>query len=372
MSPDRLQVESARGPAVVIGGRELRAFAGCDYLGLSCHPRVLAALRTSLEHDGLSPGGSRLTSGNRRVHEELEAALASFVGMEAALLAPAGYLANLFVAQMLASTHRSALFARDSHVSMRDALGAASIAVREFGNVEDARRVVKSELAGPLAILTDGVFPARKRIAPLTDLLALVARLDVREATLVVDDCHGLGVLGARGRGTLEHFGLSDPRIVLTGTLSKSLGVFGGFVAGRRELIERIAARSQAFAGSTPLPAAMAHAALAALNVLASEPEHLTRLRSHIGQTRERLRALGLSVHDLPLPVFALALESPKRCRAVHEELLAQGLLVPYVEYPDGLGGYLRLALSAAHTEEDLARLFAALQKALSVVEAPR
>lgn len=365
MAAGRLAIERTRSTSVTVDGRALVLFAGCNYLGLAQHHEVVAALRAGLDEFGVSSAGSRETTGNTVAHDELELAIARFLGLEAALLVPDGYLSNLVLAQGLAPDVRDALVDREAHVSVRDALAAAGLRAHTFAfcDADDAASVAARAGLERFAVFTDGAYPVMKGVAPLPQLLEVLPG----DGTLAVDDCHGLGVLGARGRGTAEHWNVDDRRLVVTGTLSKALGVFGGFVAGARATIDLCRERSRAYVGSTPIPPALARASLASLRVLEREPERVARLRANVDSAREALRHAGVAVHEAPLPVFAFALESSERMERVHAGLLARGVLVPYVRYPDGLGGYLRCALSSEHTSSEIELLAGALRGALSM-----
>jgi 7-keto-8-aminopelargonate synthetase-like enzyme len=185
------------------------------------------------------------------------------------------------------------------------------------------------------------------------------------DATLVVDDCHSTGVLGEFGRGTCDHAGVDDARIVVTSTLSKALGCYGGFIAARSEVIESIRDRSRAFAGSTPIPPALARAARASLSELTNDPGRIERLRRNVSHLRKAFKKLGLPSSAAPLPVFPFALATDAEMLRVERELLAAGFLVPCVHYPDQPGRYMRLTVSAAHAAEDIEGLAVALGRAL-------
>jgi 7-keto-8-aminopelargonate synthetase-like enzyme len=367
---DRNDASSAMSAtSVIIGGRALLSFAGCNYLGLAQHPRVIEALARNLVQYGISCGASRETTGNTSAHEELEHAAARFLGCEAALLAPDGYLANLVAAQALAADHDVALVDEKSHASLRDALIATRFRVVEYrhANAESAQRELQRVGAANtrVALFTDGVFPAHGSIAPLRELVRILPHA---RSTLVVDDCHATGVLGARGRGTCEHLGLSDPRVVITTTLSKAFGCFGGLIVCSRDRVRSMRERSRAYVGSSPIPPALACAGSAAIAELAADPSRLSRLRTNIARLRSRFVELGLTapVHDLP--VFPFTLDSIERMQRVHADLVASGILAPYIRYPDGMDdqrGYFRVALSAEHTDEHIDRLASALGSAL-------
>ncbi|MDZ4773580.1 MAG: pyridoxal phosphate-dependent aminotransferase family protein [Planctomycetota bacterium] len=356
-------IEAATATTVRIDGRELVLFAGCDYLGLAHHPRVVAALERGLREFGVSSSGSRATTGNTSAHDDLERDLARFFGVESALLVPDGYLSNIVLAQALPDEIRTILVDEDSHVSVRDALVISKRDVHEyaFADAKSAREAARTHAPGVFAIFTDGVFPVLRALAPLRELL------DVLPAggMLVVDDCHGIGVLGERGRGSVEHARIVDSRVVVTGTLSKSLGCFGGFIAGSREHIERARSASRAFVGSTPIPPALARAASTALAVIDDEPLRRARLFEHASRLRVLFTRLAVPLSAVPLPVFALQLKPRVRMEHVHDELLARGILVPCVDYPDGLGGYLRIAVRADHTDAQVDALIEGLTEAL-------
>jgi 8-amino-7-oxononanoate synthase len=353
-------------------GVERVHFGGCGYLGLGHHPRVREALIEALGRYGLGVAASRETSGNAREHELCEEEIAAALGLEAALLCPGGSLANLALAQALESDVRLALIDERAHPSLFGAARAAGMEIAVYPHLDAARA---REIAAPnasrgVAILTDGVFPGVGIVAPLPELLRALPERGI----LCVDDAHGFGVLGERGRGSLERHGLSDRRVVVTLSLSKALSCHGGAIAGSRELVERVRARSPLWRTSTPIPPALAAAARAALRVLAEEPQIRAALARNRARIAGTLAGLGIPVPAEPLPVFAFALDPPERMAALHEQLWSQSLLVPLVDYPGGPvrdgGPWFRLAVSAAHTEYQVERLCAALERALAKARA--
>lgn len=364
MVSERLSIERKSATRVVLAGRAVVAFAGCDYLGLAHHPTVLAALQRAISELGLSASASRETTGNYVAHEELETRLARFLGTEAALLVPDGYLSNLVAVQALAPRYARALVDGSAHASVHDALAAARIDVTsyEHANGAAAAREIDRRAGDWLAVLTDGVYPAHGTLAPLPELLAALPR---RQGVLLVDDCHGFGVLGAHGRGTCEHFGVADARIVITGTLSKAAGACGGFVAGTTELVAAMRT-SRAYVGSTPIAPALARAGSAAVDVLEHDTDRRARLHVNVDRVRAGLRAQDLPVHDQPIPVFALKLEPAEQMERVFRTLLEHGFLLPFVRYPDVHGGHLRLAVSSEHTADEIDALLACLARCLS------
>jgi 8-amino-7-oxononanoate synthase len=358
-----LALERTSATTVRTRGRELVAFAGCDYLGLAHHPEVIAAVREETGRHGLSAGASPTTTGRSPAHEQLEQELARFLDVEGALLVADGYLSNLVAAQALG---RSA----GARWSITSAMSACATRCRPRSwrsrSMRSSRACAPRSRAVPRGrrrCSTDGVFPAQRRLARVRELAQL---LEQGARALVVDDCHGLGVLGPGGRGACAAQGVAHERLLITGTLSKALGGFGGFVAGRRAWLEAAIRGSRAFAGATPIPPALACAGSAALRILVREPARVERLRAHGAWLRARLAPLGFALPDFDVPVLALARATPEATQALHERLLARGLLVPHVHYPDGLGGYLRLALCSEHRAEDLERLASELTRACS------
>lgn len=329
------------------------SFAGCDSLGLRDDPRVVEAARAALARDGLGAGASRATTGEHRFHRELETALADFVGLPAALLLPSGVLANLALgAACLRATSGPAtpvFLDPRSHASLGEAIALAGAQV-----VDDPREA--------RVVCTDGVFPSRGEIA---DLRALLTALPP-DGTLVVDDCHGLGVVGPGGRGSLHHHGIDDPRVVVTATLSKALGGAGGVVLGPRTVIERVA-QHPLHVGSTALPPAWAAAGLAALGILRDEPERHAALLRAIADARELLPPAGVPLPPEALPVFRIDAPDARTLSAISVGLAADGFLVPHIRYPDGPEhGYLRAAVRATHTRAGIAGLAEALSRRLA------
>ena len=367
MNAARLALGRTTATTVEVEDREVLSFAGCNYLGLAHHPNVLAALHAAIDELGISAGASRQTTGTNHEHEELELELARFLRTESALLVADGYMANLATAQGLVSGGApdvaNAIVDRECHVSIRDALAAVGLTPLEYAHA-DARaalQLVHGHKNESLALFTDGVFPSRGSIAPLRELLAGLPA----GASLVVDDCHATGVMGESGRGTCEHFGVADPRVVITGTLSKALGCHGGFVAATTGVIDAIRTHSRAYAGSTPIPPALARAARASLAELAGDPGRIERLRRNVARMRTHFTKMGLPVAKVSIPVFAFTLASDAQMQRVERALLAAGFLVPCVSYPDQPGRYLRLTLSSEHTVDDIDRLAAELGRAI-------
>jgi 7-keto-8-aminopelargonate synthetase-like enzyme len=344
-------------------GRRLAFFAGSDYHRLSRHPAVLAAAREILGREGLSVAASRLTTGNHRLYEEFEAWLAEFLAAPAALLVHAGYAGNPILTQVLAGGVTHAFLDARTHPSLREAAVWLDCPVREYahGDAADLRRQFRRLPANarPL-VLTDGVFAHDGSLAPLPDLLETLPR----RGLLLLDEAHAAGVLGRGGRGTLEHFGVADPRIIRTATLSKAFGAFGGVVLGSRALLGRIIRRNQWFAGSTPPPLPVIAAARTAGRLIQTDAAMRERLRANTAQLKAAARAGGLSVPDGPAPILALPPASPAATRQLRQALLERDVFPSLIRgYPAGpAAGCFRFTVSSAHTPGQLAALAEALR----------
>jgi len=364
----RLPIESSQGTTVVLDGRELDYFGGCGYLGLAHHPRVVEALERGARRHGVSAGASRETTGNSRVHEALESDLARVLGCEAAILLPEGYTANFAAVQSLAEDHALALIDECSHPSLFDAARNAGLELVRVPHRDSAalRRALESCGARRAVLMTDSVFPSSAVIAPLAPWAELARS---HALTLLVDDCHGTGVIGASGRGALEEAALGGEHVLLTSTLSKALGCYGGFVAGSRARIERVQRLSSVYVGSTPIPPALAEAGRVALEIAFGDRARIAQLRANIAVLRAGLVRLALADAnaDARLPVFSFELESAQRMQALERALRDEGLLAPWIRYPGGPPeGNFRIVVTAAHSRAQIERLLDALGRHLA------
>lgn len=356
--------ESAAGPEVTVDGRRLVSFAGCDSLGLARHPEVIAAAREALARCGVSAGASRTTTGTWDEHVRLESALCAFMGAEDAVVLPSGWLACGALLRAVADTSRSALVDAGAHPAVHEGAALAGLPVATFAHHDaaDAARLLEPLVGGRPVVATCSVDLATGALAPLRELADAAADVS---GVLVVDDAHGIGVLGAHGRGAAVHLGATGPHVHVAGTLSKAFGAHGGFVAGPRALCAAIRERVPAYAGATPLPPALAAAARRAVE-LASGGALRTTLRDRCEAARVRFAALGLPIPSEAVPWMAVHGDSEQALRSVERRLADAGLLVPYVRYHGAPPqGYLRVALSAAHTAADVDRLGDALARAL-------
>lgn len=370
---ERLTVCGFAGPATRVlrlaDGRELIDFSSNDYLGLARHPALSAAMGACASRTGAGSGASHLITGHGAEHAQLEEELAAFTHRERALLFSTGYMANLAVMTALAGRGQRVLLDRLSHASLIDGARLAGTRLRRYGHA-DAASAERLAAAQPTTALigTDGVFSMDGDLAPLPQL-AHAAK--ARDAWLIVDDAHGLGVVGAGGGGALEHFGLTQEDVpVLIGTLGKAFGSFGAFVAGPRELIEYLMQKARSYIYTTALPQPVAAASRAALALVQAEGWRRARLHAHIERFRDLARAAQLPLLESATPIQPVLLGSAATALAVQGELRAAGLCVMAIRPPTVPAGSarLRVTLSADHTSEQVEALVALLGRACARV----
>ena len=345
-------------------GIELLAFHGCGYLGLAHDDRVTNAAAAALQRFGTSGLASRGTSGNLDLHERLEVQLAEFLGVEAALVTPDGYLADLAAISALSRDTRIAIVDGDSHPSLVDAATLAGLEQYPYadGDMNHAAALLDRFKGEAPLVLTDGAFAMHGRLAPVNELLRYLPTGGI----VVVDDSHGVGVLGRRGRGTSEAFALRDDRLLLTGSLGKALGAGGGFLAGTAEHVARVRSEAASFVGTTALAPPLAAAASRALEVIDEEPDRMERLRANTGQLHRSARRIGLRSTGTFLPVLRIELPTFEDARRVSASLHVEGIFVPAIRYPGAnADGLLRVAVTSEHTSSEIRRLEEALMRHL-------
>lgn len=361
-------IESGAGPGVVVEGRRLLNFCSNDYLGLTSHPALVAALGETAAIAGAGSGASHLVTGHGIEHERLEQALAQFTGRPRALLFSTGYMANLAAITCLAERDGRIVMDRLCHASLIDAARLSGAELKRFAHADcAAARVMLRTDSGQGAdlLVSDGVFSMDGDLAPLPQLVQEAAAAD---ACLIVDDAHGLGVMGATGRGCLEHFGLDHEAVpILVGTLGKAFGCFGAFVAADEDYIEWLLQTARSYIYTTALPPPIAAAARAALAVTAAEPWRRERVLELVAHLRRGAAQLGLPLLPSITPIQPVVLGSSARALAVSEQLFAAGFWVAAIRPPTVPRGSarLRLTLCASHTEQQVDALLAALEQAL-------
>jgi len=358
----RRVLESAAGARVVEDGREYLSFCSNDYLGLASHPALVEAVQHAVAQYGVGAGASHLVSGHGALHHELEATLAAFTGQPAALLFSTGYMANLGIVTALVGRDDEIFADRLNHASLNDAALLSRARLTRYPHLDLAaleKRLAASKARRRL-VVTDAVFSMDGDIAPVPELLALCERHD---ALLLLDDAHGFGVLGAGGRGVLEHFGIASERIVYMATLGKAAGVFGAFVAGPTELTDYLVQRARSYIYTTAMPPSLAAALGASLRLIEGEAWRRERLRELAATLKQGLNLRRWRLMPSTTPIQPVIIGSNGEALAVSEALRQRGIWVPAIRPPTVPKGEarLRISLSAAHSSEDVAMLVNAL-----------
>ncbi|MHB1292502.1 MAG: 8-amino-7-oxononanoate synthase [Sulfuricella sp.] len=364
----RRVLESTQGVRIVVDGRECLSFCSNDYLGLASHPALIVAAQSAAARYGVGAGASHLVSGHSALHHELEAALAAFTGLPAALLFSTGYMANLGIVTALAGRDDEIFADKLNHASLNDAALLSRAKFTRYPHLDLA--VLESRLAASRAkrklVVTDAVFSMDGDIAPVPELLALCERHD---ALLVLDDAHGFGVLGLTGRGVLEHFSsLLTPhssRFIYMATLGKAAGVFGAFVAGPVELADYLVQRARSYIYTTATPPLLSAALAASLRLIEGEAWRRERLRELIAGLRQGLKLRRWRLMESTTPIQPVIIGANQETLAVSEALRERGIWVPAIRPPTVPKGEarLRISLSAAHNLEDVAKLANALNE---------
>ncbi|WP_031433078.1 8-amino-7-oxononanoate synthase [Methylomarinum vadi] len=358
----RRVIEGGQGVKVSVDGKELINFCSNDYLGLANHPAIVEAFKQGAENYGVGSGSAHLICGHSRAHHALEEELADFTGRQRALLFSTGYMANMGMIAALAGQSDYVLEDRLNHASLLDGGLLSRSKFKRFGHADMAdleRKLADTERRQ--LIVTDGVFSMDGDLAPLPDMVELATTY---RAILLVDDAHGLGVLGADGAGVLQHYGLSEREVpVLMGTLGKALGTFGAFVAGSEDLVETLIQQARTYVFTTAMPAALAEATRASLKIVRTEHWRREKLRALVEHFRLGAQQLGLPLMESNLPIQPLMLGDSRRAVAYSEQLLARGFWVSAIRPPTVPQGKarLRVTFSANHETTQIDALLHAL-----------
>ncbi|WP_027965859.1 8-amino-7-oxononanoate synthase [Halomonas halocynthiae] len=340
-------------------------FASNDYLGLALDPRVCEAQAKGARRFGAGAGASHLVNGHLSVHEALEVALAEWLGRERALLFSTGYMANLGVLQALADPHTAIFQDRLNHASLIDGATLSGAPSRRFHHCDmaDLQRLLARNEREHRLVVSDGVFSMDGDVADIAGLSAISRK---HRAWLMIDDAHGVGVLGERAAGCTEGFTSAEVPILI-GTLGKALGTAGAFVAGDTALVEHVLQFSRSYTYTTAQPPGVASATLTSLEILQAEPERRHRLRENIGQFRCGAQSLGLPLAQSETPIQPLLLGDEARTLRWADELKCQNIAVGAIRPPSVPRGQsrLRVTLRACHRRKDIDRLLETLGQCL-------
>ncbi len=349
-------VTSAQGASVMLGKKEYILLSSNNYLGLADDERITRAAGEALTRYGFGAGASRLISGTMAPHVELERAIAKFKGTEAALLFNSGYSANLGLISALAGRNDVIFSDKLNHASIIDASILSHTKVRRYPHkdMEILEKFLKnSNRYARRMIVTDGVFSMDGDIAPLKEIVELAEKYDT---LVIVDDAHATGALGENGRGTLEHLGVESDRVIQMGTLSKALGCFGAFVAGKRDLIDYLINKSRAFIYTTALPPAIAAAALAAIRIAKSGKKLRKKLFENVEFMRDGLIDAGFKVPNHDSQIIPVVIGKAEETLKLSQHLYDNGVFIQAIRPPTVPKGTCRLRITptAAHTKEQL------------------
>ncbi|MGZ4992766.1 MAG: 8-amino-7-oxononanoate synthase [Methylobacter sp.] len=351
-------IESPQGINLNIDGRTIVNFCSNDYLGLANHPDVINAFKAGADHYGVGSGSAHLICGHSAAHHALEEELAAFTGRHRALLFSTGYMANIGVISALLRRGDAVFEDRLNHASLLDGGLASGARFKRYAHADMTGLNANLDKAtGNKLIVTDGVFSMDGDFAPL-DELAVAAKN--HDAWLMVDDAHGLGVIGERGGGILEHYGLGQDDVpVLMGTLGKGLGTFGAFVAGSDVLIETLIQKARTYIYTTALPAAVAEATRASLKIAIEENWRRDQLKQLSKQFRLGAEQLGLMLIPSSSAIQPVLIGDSQTAVDVSNALLDAGFLVSAIRPPTvpQNSARLRVTFSALHQEQHVDRL---------------
>ena len=362
-APFYLAMDAQKGTTIRLDGREMIMLSSNDYLGLSFHPKVVEAGRAALIKWGTSTTGARPSNGSRTYHLELEHKIAAFLGREACHIHAAGYLSCLSSVAAFAQKGDVILADKNVHSCLWDGIRLSNATVERFShnNPEDLREVIATaNPQSPKMLVIEGVYSMEGHIARLPELTEIA---EEHGCFTVLDDAHGLGVLGRQGRGTVDHFGLNDQVDVICGSLSKSLASTGGFVAASSDVIEFLRTHSKQTILSAAISPSQAACAQASLDIMQSEPDHLEKLWSNTKKYRAILKGLGFDTWESETPAVPIVLGSKERVYPFWKALLEKGIFTVMATSPAVPAGkdLIRTAVSAMHTDEQLEKIAAAM-----------
>ncbi|AZB43020.1 glycine C-acetyltransferase [Bacillus sp. FJAT-42376] len=357
-------LESEQGSKVVINGKKVIQLSSNNYLGLTSHPRLRKAAVEAAQKYGAGTGSVRTIAGTFSMHEELEKKLAEFKHTEASLVFQSGFTTNQGVLSSILTSEDVVISDALNHASIIDGIRLTKAARKVYNHVDmaDLERALKESADFRVRlIVTDGVFSMDGNIAPLPQIVELAEKYD---ALIMVDDAHASGVLGENGRGTVNHFGLDGRVHIQVGTLSKAIGVLGGYVASSQTLIDYLIHKGRPFLFSTSHPPAVTAACIEAIRVLLEEPELIDKLWDNAKFFKDGLNKLGFDTGKSETPVTPVIVGDEKKCHQFSDKLLEYGVFAQGIAFPTVSKGQARVRtiVTAQHSKEEL-------QEALNIFE---
>ena len=359
------KLESPQDAEVVVNGKRVIMIGSNNYLGLTNHPRVKEAAIKAIEKFGSGCAGSRFLNGNLEIHEELEAKLARFFRKEAALVFATGYQTNLGTISALLGRNDVAILDQYDHASIIDGCRLSFGRVKKYrhNDMKDLERVLETTKDKGKLIIVDGIFSMEGDIADLPYIVRLAKAYGAR---VMVDDAHGIGVLGAGGRGTAEHFGVEDQVDLIMGTYSKSLAAIGGFVAGSKVAIDFIKHVGRSMIFSASLPPSLVASVSTALDIIEEQPQLRTQLWKNTHKMLKSYKELGYDTGTSETPIVPIIIKDSMKTYEMCKLLFENGVFVNPVVSPAVPPGreLLRTSYMATHTEEQLDKVLGAFEKA--------
>lgn len=359
-------LETANQPEVILNGKSVINLSSNNYLGFATHPRMKKAAIEAIEKYGVGSGAVRTIVGNMDIHEELERKLAAFKREEAVMMFQSGFNCNAGVIQAVTGAGDLILSDELNHASIIDGsrLSKADRAVYKHSDMEDLERVLREKRSNykNVLIITDGVFSMDGDIAKLPEIVDIAEKF---ECMTYVDDAHGSGVLGESGRGTVDHFHLHGRIDFTVGTLSKALGVIGGYVAGSQTMKDWLSHRGRPLLFSTSLPPAAVGALIEAVDLLTESTEYTDRLWENSKYFKAKMRELGYNIGNSETPITPVIIGEESKAMQFSRNLLENGVFVSPIVFPTvpkGTGR-VRVMVTAAHTTEQLDRAVEAFAK---------
>lgn len=365
MYPYFTPIQAVKGNRVVVDGREMIMVGSNNYLGLIDHPKVKKAAQEAIERYGVATCGSRFLNGTLDIHVELEERLARFTKKEAALTFSTGFQTNLGIISTLVDKDDYIIADRMVHASIIDAcrLSYGNVVKFKHNDMNDLERILSSLPAnGGKLIVVDGVFSMEGDMANLPEIIPLAKKYGAR---VMVDDAHGIGVLGKNGRGTAEHFGVEEDVDIIMGTFSKSFASLGGFVAGEKKVIQYIKHHARSLIFSASITPASVATALATLDIIENEPERRERLWAISEQMRRNFQALGFNTGDSQTQIIPIIVGEDEAAFMLWRLLREEGIFTTPTIYPAVPKGraLIRTSYSATHTDEDLKTILESFKK---------
>ncbi|KUO53611.1 MAG: 8-amino-7-oxononanoate synthase [Desulfitibacter sp. BRH_c19] len=358
-------IESAQGPRVIIAGKEVINLSSNNYLGLATHPKMVEKAVEATKELGVGSGAVRTIAGTLKIHQELEEKLAKFKHTEAALVFQSGFTCNMGVIEPLLSKEDVIISDEFNHASIIDGIRLSKAARKIFkhSDMESLEEQLKASNSYRLKlIITDGVFSMDGDIAKLPEIVDLAEKYD---AFVMVDDAHSSGVLGSNGRGSVDHFKLNGRVDIQVGTLSKAVGVLGGYIAGSRRLIDFLRHKGRPFLFSTSHPPGVVAANIAAIDVLLEEPELIDKLWENTRYFKNALDQFGFNTGKSETPIIPIIVGEGALAMSLSDALLEEGVFCTGIGFPTVPQdkSRVRTIVTATHTKADLDRAVEAFAK---------